>query len=248
MDPNRLRRSTEEQLFIIDSPLLFESPPSILVIGSTGNVYSVSLFSNLITCSCPDKISPCKHFLFLCSLFGYITFTGNVLVLDIPYLVKCFRHVYPCRHLDTLPNELCLRYLNEKCDLCEVHQRGVDLVLCNLCFGLFHSRHFRDVITCPKCHKEWRPYTSSFVGCYRNLSDFLKATSYGRTLRNAVPFVHSYLTSTGQHWHIPSFTALKSALPRQSNDDGPINELHLDALVPSSPIQHSSCKPEPRNI
>ncbi|KAK9684851.1 hypothetical protein RND81_10G237000 [Saponaria officinalis] len=44
--------------------LLYRSDPDFYVHGATGNVYVVNLTANL-SCTCPDKVSPCKHILFV---------------------------------------------------------------------------------------------------------------------------------------------------------------------------------------
>ncbi|XP_074316152.1 uncharacterized protein LOC141652533 [Silene latifolia] len=44
--------------------LLYRSDPDFFVHGSTGNVYVVNL-SATPSCTCPDKVNPCKHILFV---------------------------------------------------------------------------------------------------------------------------------------------------------------------------------------
>lgn len=44
--------------------LLYRSDPSFYVLGATGNVYVVNITSTL-TCTCPDRTTPCKHILFV---------------------------------------------------------------------------------------------------------------------------------------------------------------------------------------
>ncbi|CAK9312954.1 unnamed protein product [Citrullus colocynthis] len=47
-----------------DLRLLHRSGSSFFVLGATGNVYIVSL-SSTPSCTCPDRITPCKHILFI---------------------------------------------------------------------------------------------------------------------------------------------------------------------------------------
>ncbi|KAG6598775.1 hypothetical protein SDJN03_08553, partial [Cucurbita argyrosperma subsp. sororia] len=44
--------------------LLYRSNSNFFVLGATGNVYIVSL-SSTPSCTCPDRITPCKHILFI---------------------------------------------------------------------------------------------------------------------------------------------------------------------------------------
>ncbi|KAK4274264.1 hypothetical protein QN277_017514 [Acacia crassicarpa] len=44
--------------------LLHRSHSSFFILGATGNVYTVTL-SSLPSCTCPDRITPCKHILFV---------------------------------------------------------------------------------------------------------------------------------------------------------------------------------------
>ena len=44
--------------------LLYRSDPNFYVLGATGNVYVVNI-SSILTCTCPDRSTPCKHILFV---------------------------------------------------------------------------------------------------------------------------------------------------------------------------------------
>ncbi|KAL2934518.1 Mitogen-activated protein kinase kinase kinase 1 [Bienertia sinuspersici] len=44
--------------------LLYRSDPNLYVLGATGNVYKVSI-SSTPSCTCPDRVTPCKHILFV---------------------------------------------------------------------------------------------------------------------------------------------------------------------------------------
>lgn len=44
--------------------LLYRSDPNFYVLGATGNVYVVNISATL-TCTCPDRATPCKHILFV---------------------------------------------------------------------------------------------------------------------------------------------------------------------------------------
>ncbi|XP_057799825.1 uncharacterized protein LOC131015437 [Salvia miltiorrhiza] len=67
--------------------LLHRSGPLFSVLGATGNVYTVTI-SATVSCSCPDRATPCKHILFV-----YIRVLG--LPLDDPCLWR--RSLRPCQ-------------------------------------------------------------------------------------------------------------------------------------------------------
>ncbi|KAL5558662.1 hypothetical protein UlMin_034873 [Ulmus minor] len=78
--------------------LLHRSDDTFFILGATGNVYTVTL-TNTPFCTCPDRITPCKHILFV-----FIRVLG--LPLDAPYFRK--RSLRPCQlrrllDLPTLP-------------------------------------------------------------------------------------------------------------------------------------------------
>ncbi|KAK6927349.1 Zinc finger, SWIM-type [Dillenia turbinata] len=56
---NRIMRAVRHRLL-----LLHRSEANFFVLGATGNVYTVTL-ATTPTCSCPDRITPCKHILFI---------------------------------------------------------------------------------------------------------------------------------------------------------------------------------------
>lgn len=56
---DRIARALRHQLF-----LLHRSDSLFFVLGATANVYTVNLSSNP-SCTCPDRITPCKHILFV---------------------------------------------------------------------------------------------------------------------------------------------------------------------------------------
>ncbi|XP_022131540.1 uncharacterized protein LOC111004703 [Momordica charantia] len=129
--------------------LLHRSDSNFFVLGATGNVYIVSL-STTPSCSCPDRITPCKHILFI-----YIRALG--VSLDDACLRR--RTLRPC-HLN--------RLLTAPIMLESVAAIGVRRV--------FHQRFFQvkgrasasvvdveDGTTCPVCLDEMKKDDSDRV-------------------------------------------------------------------------------------
>ncbi|KAG6389464.1 hypothetical protein SASPL_150932 [Salvia splendens] len=75
--------------------LLHRSGSLFFVLGATGNVYTVNL-SAAVSCSCPDRATPCKHIIF-------VFIRALALPLDDPCLSR--RTLRPCqlRRLLSLP-------------------------------------------------------------------------------------------------------------------------------------------------
>ena len=182
-------------------------------------MYRISFSETSFSCSCPDEVVPCKHLLFLCSLFRHFKITGNVLRINISDLVMGLRLLHPSLHLNPLSNEMCLRQIRGECDICSSSLPTSDVLVCNLCSGLFHCEHLQQFNKCPTCGQFWSPYLSDFIGRYRNLSQFLTRTSYRHTHKNQPPSLVTTVPSVNTNSAEFTFRDLLSSVPQSPTTD-----------------------------
>lgn len=165
--------------------LLHRAGPQFSVLGATGNVYTVTISAS-VSCSCPDRATPCKHILFV-----YIRALG--LPLDDPCLWR--RTLRPCQlrrllALPTAPDALAAAAVRERfrqlaadppvaaagrrpetaeggaaCPVClEEMGREERVVACRACKNVIHEECFlawkrscrRRSATCVLCRARWR--------------------------------------------------------------------------------------------
>ncbi|KAH6783817.1 hypothetical protein C2S52_008776 [Perilla frutescens var. hirtella] len=165
--------------------LLHRSDSLFFILGATGNVYSVNI-SATVSCSCPDRATPCKHILFV-----------FIRVLGLPLDDSCLwrRTLRPCqlRRLLSLPTSreaLAGAAVRERfhqmfaqprgggsrrpevvaevgaaCPVClEGMSREEKVVACGTCKNVLHEVCFlawkrscrRRSATCVLCRARWR--------------------------------------------------------------------------------------------
>ncbi|XP_023521856.1 uncharacterized protein LOC111785706 [Cucurbita pepo subsp. pepo] len=178
--------------------LLYRSNSNFFVLGATGNVYIVSL-SSTPSCTCPDRITPCKHILFI-----YIRALG--MSLDDVCLRR--RTLRPCQLNRLLAAPIILESLAEigirrifhqqffqvkergssanvveegtACPVCLDDMKKNDrVVACSTCRNLVHEDCFsrwkrskgRRRVSCVVCRARWKETTDQQK--YLNLSAYV---------------------------------------------------------------------------
>ena len=63
LDPRRLSWASLQKFYVIKTHLKH----IVIVLGSTGNAYLISIKPSIILCNCPDKVRSCKHVIFIVS-------------------------------------------------------------------------------------------------------------------------------------------------------------------------------------
>ncbi|XP_038885291.1 uncharacterized protein LOC120075728 [Benincasa hispida] len=179
--------------------LLHRSGSNFFVLGATGNVYIVSL-SSTPSCTCPDRITPCKHILFI-----YLQALG--LSLDDTCLRR--RTLRPCQLNRLLAAPIMLKSLAEvglrdvfhqqffqvkerasvtvvdmedgtTCPVCLDDMKKKDrVVACSTCRNLVHEDCFsrwkrskgRRSVSCVVCRARWKDRKDQQK--YLNLSAYI---------------------------------------------------------------------------
>lgn len=133
---DRIVRALRHQL-----RLLHRTESKFFVLGATGNVYTVTL-SATPSCSCPDRLTPCKHILFI-----------FIRALGVPVDDVCLRRrtLRPCQlnrllGSPTLPDSLAGASVRERFHQLFVQARPGD--------NLRPAVEVEDGTTCPVCLDE----------------------------------------------------------------------------------------------
>ncbi|XP_023537388.1 mitogen-activated protein kinase kinase kinase 1-like [Cucurbita pepo subsp. pepo] len=180
--------------------LLHRSDSSFFVLGATGNVYIVSL-SSTPSCTCPDRITPCKHMLFV-----YIRALGVSLddvclwrrtlrpcqlnrLLTAPVMAESLaeislRRVFHQQFFQVKERTSCVPIVDIEdgtaCPVCLDDLKKDDrVVACTTCRNLVHDDCFsrwkrskgRRNISCVVCRARWKDTTNEQK--YLNLSAYL---------------------------------------------------------------------------
>lgn len=177
---DRIGRALRHQL-----RLLHRSDSLFFILGATGNVYTINL-SSAPSCTCPDRITPCKHILFV-----------FIRVLGVSVDDTCLRRktLHPCKlnrllATPTLPDalagaslrhrfhQLFFRARNENgseqsieikdgsmCPIClEEMGKQESVVACGTCRNVIHEECWmtwkrsrgRRSVVCVICRSRWR--------------------------------------------------------------------------------------------
>ncbi|GAV65536.1 SWIM domain-containing protein/zf-RING_2 domain-containing protein [Cephalotus follicularis] len=186
--------------------LLHRSESNFFILGATGNVYTVTL-STTPSCTCPDRLIPCKHI-----LFAYIRVLG--VSLDDPCLRR--RTLRPCQlsrllGTPTLVESLAGASVRERfhqlfvqarhqgvsgpvveieegsaCPVClEEMEKGEKVVACGTCRNLIHEECLarwkrsrgRRSASCVICRARWRDRADQDK--YLNLAAFVSEDDGG---------------------------------------------------------------------
>lgn len=187
---DRIIRALEHQLH-----LLHRDGPHFYILGSTGNVYTVTLTATP-SCTCPDRSNPCKHILFIL-----------LRVLNLTFDEACVwrRSIRPCELVRFLAiptasdvlagpraRAMFLRLLSGStqqlrqegavCPVCldeMTDGQGIRLVTCGTCGNSVHGECFdrwkrsrgRRGVSCVVCRARWRERRQGEM--YVNLSVYV---------------------------------------------------------------------------
>ena len=193
VDPGRYSRSSTQAFYII------KTLPQhvILMLGSTGNSYLITITPSCITCNCPDRSQSCKHILFLVATCGFlprrvshVSFSRRSILLQLhaappsPRLEASF--------LDNHTLKLCSAHRYPRCFFCATpptSQPAHTLVLCSRCGFLCHESCLHDFMNdgdncisfqnlCPRCGRTSVKLFSHISSGYRNFASILQHRGY----------------------------------------------------------------------
>lgn len=159
---DRIIRALEHQL-----RLLHRDGPHFYILGSTGNVYTVTLAATP-SCTCPDRSNPCKHILFIllrvlnltfdeacvwrrsirpCELARFLAMPSASDVLAGPRARAMFLRLLSGSNQQgrALAEVTVLRQEGEVCPVCldeMIDGQGVRLVTCGTCGNSVHGECF----------------------------------------------------------------------------------------------------------
>jgi hypothetical protein len=208
VEPKRFNRSRTQNFYILDSPSRRLQLPTIYLIGTTGNLYTISFCISGVCCNCPDTTTFCKHVLFILSVSGMMISSKTTFYLNMEFTINQLRTVDLSHYMvDATTNSICCHSINLPCNICRKTMHR-EFLICSKCYGVSHkacakrqigtSQHHRrgDIHGCrrlscnngPKsiptptlcfmCKRPWMPFTVGFSGRYRNLSTVLNHFQY----------------------------------------------------------------------
>ena len=168
IDTLRLRRSKSEHFYIISQHQENRNRckrPTLLIVGSTGNIYTITIHPLVITCSCPDfrqRQLPCKHILFMLQRLNSMPLVDYSFLHQFSYstVADSFYTKYSqCFHkyeLDRHTNQLCLSYKSH-CIICHESFTG-SFRVCAGCACPIHPNYLRCSLLacnqCPSCDRD----------------------------------------------------------------------------------------------
>ena len=193
LEPGRFSRSSSQSFHVIKTHLKH----IVIVFGSTGNAYLISITPSGIICNCPDKVRTCKHIIFLASACGFIK--RNVSNVTVSYRTF-INHLHSNPPSPVLQNSLldnhtrilCSVHTYPPCFFCaqkpSLPPPGM-LIMCSRCGFLCHGHCLRDFMEdnknnstfkniCPRCGRSSVQLTSSFASGYRNFGVILRHRGY----------------------------------------------------------------------
>jgi len=195
---HRFLRACSQTFNIIKTP----SQHIIIILGSTGNAYFISIKSTSLTCNCPDKNAGCKHILFLLNVLGYFKNQKYQPMLSI--YPKCIlkqlsqaptQQLQGC-FLDPRTINLCSAHTYPMCFFCAKKHSG-SIIICSECGYLAHKSCYNKYIHsnsdnfdhnyCPKCGQIFTPLDSTYFSGYRNYYFVLKFRGYRTDLITDLP-------------------------------------------------------------
>ena len=217
LDPGRLTRSSSQKFFVIKTHLKH----IVIILGSTGNAYIISIKPSIILCNCPDKVPSCKHIIFIVSACGFIDCRQRV-----PYVNVSFRSLLHQLHatpsppilgeslLDNHTTKLCSVHSYSPCFFCALPPATLPpqtLIICSRCGFLCHTnclQHYmldnknrsKDHKNCPRCGMLSVRLSSPFYSGYRNFSSVLQYRGY------QCKIVQQSITTPTQAHPLPSFS------------------------------------------
>ena len=184
VDPTRFHRAHTQTFYILNTPSRFLTHPCLLILGSSGNEYSLTITNTSISCNCPDTNCGCKHILFILLITGFLKPCDRYVSIQPAFLIHIFHEQHPPRkikasQIDSHTNELCSQYLG--CHYCPRRTVGT-IIICSKCGSLGHKScfqlFFHNSNTCPRCIRPFVPIESSTSNGYRNFRNVLTHFHY----------------------------------------------------------------------
>ena len=239
LEPRRLSRSSLQKFYVIKTHLKH----IIIVLGTTGNAYLISIKPSAIFCNCPDKVYSCKHIIFIVAACGFISGRHRQSYVNVPFrslLDQLHRTPSPPllheSFLDKHSTKLCSAHAYSPCFFCALQPATSPpqtLIICSYCGFLCHTlclqRYMEDSHNrsnskniCPRCGRVSVQLTSPFLSGYRNFSSILRHRGYQcKTIRqsNITP-TQTHSTTSSSHSSIDNNHDIFSETPD---------------LIPSSP-------------
>ena len=242
LDPRRLSRASLQNFYVIKTHLKH----IVIVLGSTGNAYLISIKPSTILCNCPDKVRSCKHVIFIVSACGFIDRRHRLSYVNIPFRSLLHQlHATPSPPildnalLDNHTSKLCSIHTYSPCFFCALQpatQPPQTLIICSRCGFLCHTNCLHQYMddhnnrskyqnNCPRCGRTSVRLKSPFLSGYRNFSSILQHRGY--QCQN----VQQSITTQPR--------AVTSSTNSFSRNRGFFNDSH-GALDPT-PIFHANC-------
>ena len=163
----------------------------IVILGSTGNAYLISITRTSITCNCPNQTPGCKHILFLLSVLGFLKkHQSHITIRPLSIVQQYSRNTSPelqACYLDHHTNHLCLAHQYGRCFFCAKKHSG-SIIICSECGYLAHKHCYHNYLStniensdqnyCPKCGYLFTPLDCNHKNSYRNYFFVLEHRNY----------------------------------------------------------------------
>ena len=270
VEPKRFNRSRTQNFYILDSPSRRLQLPTIHLIGSTGNLYTLSFTLSGVCCNCPDTTPFCKHVLFILSVSGMMI-SKTTFYLNMEFTINQLRTVDLSNYMvDATTNSICCSSINLPCTICRKSMHR-EFLICSKCYGVSHkscadrqirtSQHRRrgDIngslrhgtpTLCFLCNRPWMPFTVGCSGKYRNLSTVLKHFRYPLAVTTApagpIRYIHSNCKNNNDNNDTVHQFRSSSTL-NDSNPFHPMNDLlHSAKRKLTYPSPEHGDSPSPR--
>lgn len=245
IDKLRYERARTQSFHIITPQCL---APNIVILGSTGNEYILSISKTAISCNCPDTPVACKHVLFLLHTLRIILPTYTHVKISpskiIPLLWNRPIHSrVKSVLLDHQANLMCSQPRYSPCYFCHEcpkHSYGT-IILCSKCGFLGHKTcvvaSYQPGAKCPKCRRVFYALESKISNGYRNYLNILQHFDYITSSQRQVTF------RSGSHsCRLRPFNRrLQQDLPVRPLDNVPLPVLSSAHLIPPLPSTNEPC-------
>lgn len=188
----RINKCSYECIYLLES-ILLDNGFILKLSGSTLNIYTVTLFNNILDCDCMDNTKKniyCKHICFVICFIGQIynedTFNRNYLnASEIKSIIdrlhtNCDNDpniiweyiIDKYNNIKNTENKFCEKNkLNTQCECticCDILHENQNLAQCPDCKNIFHN----------KCVEEWLKINKNCVLCRSTIWKDFKSSKY----------------------------------------------------------------------
>ena len=193
VERGRFSRSSTQSFYIIK----IRPQHIVLILGSTGNSYLLTIAPSRISCNCPDRFQSCKHILFLVATLGFLPRRVSHLSLSHRSILQRLHAATPSPRLeasllDRHTTKMCSVHKYPRCFFCATQptsQPASTLVICSRCGFLCHQPCLHDFManddnsttfqnSCPRCGRTSVKLTSHISSGYRNFASILQHRGY----------------------------------------------------------------------